>query len=115
MSGDLEKLFKALIEVANKRGSGYDVRDPFGVWGKRREDNWSDPDPRRVEIKTILQDTERNTVCRIVLTTNESHRASRDPESYVLWLIAVPRDPEEHLDQVRWVCDIPVQAVKLDE
>jgi hypothetical protein len=117
VSGDVEKLFKALIEVANERGPGYDVLDPLGAWGEREEGDVPHPDPRRVEIKAILQDTESKTAHRIVLTTNEYHRACRDPESYVLRLISVPRDPEKHLDQVRLVCDIPnpVQALKLDE
>jgi DNA-binding transcriptional ArsR family regulator len=117
VSGNLEKLFKALIEVANERGPGYDVLDPFGMWGRTQGDSPRDAAPRRVEIKAILQDTEGNTVYRIVLTTNEYHRACRDPESYVLRLISVPREPEEHLNQVQWVCDIPnpVQALKLNK
>jgi hypothetical protein len=35
----------------------------------------------------------------------------------VLRLIAVPRNPEQHLAHVRWVCDIPnpVQRLRLPE
>jgi hypothetical protein len=115
--GDLAKLFKALIEVANERGPGYDVLDPFGVWGTGQEDAPPDPDPRRVEIKAVPADTTENAAYRVVLTTNEFHRASRDSDSYVLRLVAVPRDPEQHLDQVHWICDIPnpVQELNLAE
>jgi hypothetical protein len=50
----MRKLFTDLIEVANERGPGYDVLDPFGLWGENDADVC--PDPRRVEIKAILQD-----------------------------------------------------------
>jgi hypothetical protein len=112
---DLAKLFKDLIEVANERGPGYDILDPSGLWGSALEAG--KPDPCRVEVKAVLRDIEKAESYRVVLTTNEYHRACRDPGSYVLRLISVPRDPEKRLDQVRWVCDIPnpVQALKLDE
>jgi hypothetical protein len=113
----LTKVFKDLIEVANEHGPGYDVLDPLGVWGNTQEDARSHPDPRRVEIKAVLRDANDDTAYRIVLTTNEFHRACRDPESYVLRLISVPGEPEERLDQVRWICDIPnpVQTLNLRE
>ncbi|HDQ71357.1 MAG TPA: hypothetical protein ENN19_04580 [Chloroflexi bacterium] len=110
-SKELSKLFRDLIEVANERGPGYDVLDPFGIWGAPSD---SAPDPRRVEIKAILRDDEKPQAYRIVLTTNEFHRASRDPESYVLRLIAVPREPEENLQQVHWICDIPNPVAELE-
>jgi hypothetical protein len=111
----LPKLFKDLIEVADERGPGYDVLDPFGVWGepKRRVQL----DPRRVEIKAVLQREEVAATHRVILSTNEFHRASRNPDSYVLRLIAVPQSPEAHLNQVYWVCDIrnPVDRLNLRE
>ncbi len=109
---DLMKLFKDLIEVANERGPGYDVLDPFGAWGSASAKN--PPEPCRVEVKAVLRDPETKTPYRIVLTTNEFHRACRDPESYVLRLISVPREPEDHLDQVRWICDIPDPVRRLN-
>jgi hypothetical protein len=108
----LARLFRDLIEVANERGPGYDVLDPFGLWGAIPAAEITTP--RRVEVKAVLHDTETPSAYRIVLSTNEYHRASRDPDSYVLRLIAVPRDPENHLTQVHWVCDIPNPVQRMD-
>jgi hypothetical protein len=109
----LARLFKDLIEVANERGPGFDVLDPFGVWGGG---DGNIPAPRRVEIKAILPLEESPNGHRVVLTTNEFHQASRDRESYVLRLIYVPRDTRQ-INQVRWAADIPnpVQALQLDK
>jgi hypothetical protein len=111
----LARLFRDLIEVANERGPGYDVLDPFGVWGGPSAA--AIPKPRRVEIKAVLDDPGASSAYRIMLSTNEYHRASCDQASYVLRLIAVPRNPEQHLAHVRWVCDIPnpVQRLRLPE
>lgn len=112
-SGKLAKLFKDLIEVANERGPGFDVLDPFGVWG---DSNDGPPSPRRVEIKAILPLDESPNGHRVILSTNEFHRARQHPESYVLRLICVPHDYQD-VGSVRWACDVPdpVGTLHLDE
>ncbi len=109
----LAKLFKDLIQVADERGPGFDVLDPFGVWGQD-----GPPVPCRVEVKAVLppQDQEGADGHRVVLSTNEFHRARGQPASYVLRLIYVPRD-EDALDQVGWACDVPdpVNVLQLDK
>lgn len=108
-----QKLFKALIEVANERGPGFDVLDPFGVWGKSDIAAFT---PCRVEVKAILPPMTKNSGYRVILSTNEFHRARQHPISYVLRLIYVPSDYED-MRNVRWAADIPnpVQTLKLDE
>ncbi len=109
---ELAKLFRDLIEVANELGPGFDVLDPFGAWGV--PDRGVAPKPSRVEIKAILPSDDAASA-RVVLTTNEFHRARSDPASYVLRLIAVPPDPED-TRQVHWVCDVcdPIHSLDLD-
>lgn len=106
-------LFKDLIEVTNERGPGFDVLDPFGVWGQPYTDMFT---PCRVEIKAILPPMAKNSEHRVILSTNEFHRARQHPSSYVLRLIYVPSDYED-LRNVHWAVDIPnpVQTLHLDE
>ena len=110
---ELARFFKALIEVANERGPGFDVIDPFGVWGNRNADTLS---PQRVEVKAILPPNESPDGHRVVLTTNEFHRARQHPECYVLRLVYVPKD-DENISGVDWAGDIldPVDTLKLRE
>lgn len=111
--GEMDKLFKDLIEVANERGPGFDVLDPFGVWGVSND---GPPSPRRVEVKAILPLDKSSNGHRVILSTNEFHRARQHPMSYVLRLIYVPRDHQD-VGSVRWACDVPepVSTLKLDE
>ncbi|MBN1247677.1 MAG: hypothetical protein JXC32_08470 [Anaerolineae bacterium] len=99
----LAQVFKALIEVAGEQGPGFDVLDPFGEWGT---ENGSEPAARRVEIKAILPPDESSEGHRVVLTTNEFHRARQHPASYILRLIVVPQNLDD-ASRVRWVGDIP--------
>jgi hypothetical protein len=107
------RVFKALIEVADERGPGFDVLDPFGEWGADGDET---PSPRRVEIKAILPPEESPDGHRVVLTTNEFHRARQHSDSYVLRLIHVPRDGED-VAHVRWAADVPdpVGSLQLDQ
>jgi hypothetical protein len=107
----LESVFKALIEVANEQGPGFDVLDPFGEWGADGSETIT---PRRVEIKAVLSPVESLDGHRVVLTTNEFHRARQDPTSYILRLVSVPRE-EDNVGNVRWFGDIadPVAELKL--
>lgn len=107
---DLAQIFKALIEVVGEQGPGFDVLDPFGEWGTG---DGSEPAPRRVEIKAILPQGENPEGHRVVLTTNEFHRARQHPASYVLRLIVVPRNLDD-ASGVRWAGDIPDPVGALD-
>ncbi len=111
--GELRELFKDLIEVANERGPGFDVLDPFGMWGQA---DISAPNPARVEVKAILPPDAGARGHRVMLSTHEFHRARQHPESYILRLIYVPREYED-VHNVRWAIDIPapVQTLHLDE
>ncbi|MBN1887190.1 MAG: hypothetical protein JW850_04350 [Thermoflexales bacterium] len=114
VSSQLVGLFKDLIEVANEGGPGFDVLDPFGIWGELNNDILS---PRRVEVKAILPSDGSSEGHPVVFTTNEFHRARQHPESYVLRLIYVPRNYYENVSDVRWACDIPdpVNILRLDK
>jgi hypothetical protein len=109
---EMARLFKALIEVAVERGPGFDVLDPFGVWGEVEDGAFS---PCRVEVKAILPPEEGLDGHRVVLSTNEFHRARLHPESYILRLIYVPRGTDTK--GVRWACDVPdpVGVLRLNE
>jgi hypothetical protein len=109
-SGELVKLFQDLIEVANERGPGFDVLDPFGVWGVSND---NPPSPCRVEIKAILPLDKSTNGHRVILSTNEFHRARQHPASYVLRLIYVPREYDS-LGGVQWACDVPDPVNTLD-
>jgi len=110
--GELANLFKDLIEVTGERGPGFDVLDPFGSWGVPNDG----PSPRRVEIKAILPPEAGQEGHRVVLSTNEFHRARQHPGSYVLRLVYVPHDHQD-VGRVRWACDVadPVGALGLDQ
>ncbi len=110
---DLAQAFKGLIEVAHEQGPGFDILDPFGAWGA---DQAEPPVPRRVEIKAIMPPEQAPYGHRVVLTTNEFHRARQHPESYVLRLIVVPREVDD-TEHVHWAGDIlnPVGVLRLEE
>jgi len=103
VAGSDRELFHGLIDVSAERGPGFDLLDPFDASGYLAE-------VRRVEVKALDPAADQP---RVVLTTNEFHKARLDPDSYVLRLVAVPVNGED-LGGIHWVADVPDPVAALD-